>query len=247
MRTRVLAVLVFIAAASLGFVSSASAHVEIEPDTAAPDTVVRFSFVVPNERPTEATVKLTMQLPPDHPLPFVSVRPTPGWTVTVTKQPLDEATQVEGHSASDAVSTITWEGGRIEPDQYEVFEVDMGPLPTGVDVLYFPAIQTYANGEEVAWIERPSASVPEPPLPAPALSLTGTAPSADAAAESAAPAATDSDGDDSSNALAGLALGVGIVALVVGVIAIGRTFGRKPPTRSSTSSRRAAGYSGEAK
>lgn len=220
------AVLVFVVVGTAG---AAGAHVTVEPETAAPETVVRLSFVVPNERPTEATVKVQVQLSKDDPLPYVSVRPTPGWTATVEKAAATETAEVEGHSTgSETVSSITWEGGRIEPDQYQVFEVEMGPMPTGVDELFFPAIQTYANGEEVAWIERPTASVPDPPLPAPVLKLSATTSADGASSDTAATSDTSSDDDsDSSNVLAGLALGVGIVALVIGVIGLGRTLGRR--------------------
>ena len=69
------------------------------------------------------------------------------------------------------MSEISWTGGEIKPGEFDEFEVSVGPLPEDADELFFPAIQIYSNGDEVAWIEKPAADGEEPELPAPELKL----------------------------------------------------------------------------
>ena len=61
---------------------------------------------------------------------------------------------------------MTWEGGRIEPGQFEEFQVQVGPLPDAAgSTLAFPAVQTYDTVTSCAgstrWCRgRPSPSTP---------------------------------------------------------------------------------------
>ena len=66
--------------ALLATAPAASAHVTI-PDPGEKGGFSIVTFSVPNERPDAGTTTVEVQLPPDHPLPFVSVQPKPGWTV----------------------------------------------------------------------------------------------------------------------------------------------------------------------
>ncbi|MFN8041211.1 MAG: YcnI family protein [Acidimicrobiales bacterium] len=221
----------------------ALAHVTVEPPAVAPGSFATVAFRVPNERPDHGTVKVRVKLPEDTPIASVSLRQTPGWTATVEKfRPT--ASAGTGNQPIEAVSTITWEGGRIGPDEFQDFEVSMGPIPTGVDRLYFPTIQIYDGGEEVAWIEKPT-NGQEPSLPAPSLQVTAdpaaviaardahgaavapegatatsakasTAPSVVAAATPAVAASSDS----TSTALASVGLGVAVVAFGLALAAL---------------------------
>jgi uncharacterized protein YcnI len=206
-------------------IGTASAHVSIEPATAQRGSFTTLTFRVPNELSDSATTRLRVQLPPDHPMTSVLVRPVPGWTVTLEKQ--GPTAGQEGNQV-ETVSVITWEGGRIEPGYYENFEVTLGPLPDTGEVLYFPAIQYYDNGTEVPWIERPSADGTEPEAPAPELILVGTgaegardahgqstetASSNGATLDENASTSTEAD-SSSSTAIASISLGVAAVALL---------------------------------
>lgn len=204
----------------------ASAHVTVQPPTAAQGSYAKLTFRVPNERPDAATVKLAVQLPPDHPFASVSVKPLDGWTAEVTKTTLAQPIPREsGAPLTEAVSTITWTGGRIEPGQFQEFEVSVGPLPTDTTTLAFPAIQTYSSGEEVAWIQIPQAGQAEPQRPAPTLTLTAAAASGD----SHGSAATDSHGSSSATETASISSagtsssdskGLAIAGVVLGGIAV---------------------------
>ena len=61
--------------------------------------------------------------------------------------------QTDNGQVTEAVSEITWTGGTIAPGQFDDFEVSVGPLPSDVDVLLFPAVQTYSDGTTVSWIQ----------------------------------------------------------------------------------------------
>ena len=155
--------------------SQASAHVTI--DTLGPvsqGSFAKIGFSVPNERDDAGTVVLSVQLPQDEPLAFVSVQPMPGWEISTTTRTLEEPLEGEGQSITEVVDTVTWTATgdtQIAPGQFELFWISAGPMPTDVTELAFPAVQTYSSGEEVAWIEETTEGAAEPERPAPTLQL----------------------------------------------------------------------------
>ncbi len=204
--------------------SAASAHVTI--NTLGPVTKGSFAklgFSVPNERDDAGTVKVSVQLPTDHPLAFVSVQPVPGWDITTTTRKLEQPLEGEGSSITEVVDTITWTATgdtQIAPGQFQLFWISAGQMPTDADTLTFPAIQTYSSGEEVPWIETAGGGA-EPEHPAPSVQLVA----ADSAATPAAVTPTD-DSDSSSDTLAIVALivgGVGLVAAIAALVLARRT------------------------
>lgn len=211
----------------------AAAHVTVSPSTAAEGSFSVLTFRVPNEKSDASTVKLAVKLPTDTPFAFVSVKPVPGWTVETTTETLATPITSEGESITEAVSTVTWSGGAIEPGQFQEFAISVGPVPD-VESLTFPAVQTYSDGEEVAWIQIAEPGQPEPDRPAPELTVTAAAADGDHHDDTGSTATTEagggadeaavseSDHDDSSNALAITALVVGGVALFVSVVALVR-------------------------
>lgn len=148
-----------------------SAHVTVAPSQLAAGSFDELTFRCPNERPSAATTQLVLQLPQANPIPFVSVRPIPGWHTTVTKRKLAQAIHGTHGDITTVVDTITWTGGPIRPGEYQDFAILAGPMPRGVQTLTFKAIQTYSNGEIVRWIELRSPGEPEPAHPAPTLHL----------------------------------------------------------------------------
>jgi uncharacterized protein YcnI len=152
--------------------TSALAHVTVNPREATQGRYAKLAFRVPNERDNAGTTKLEVNLPADHPFASVSVRPQPGWTYSVEKTQLAAPIKVHDNEISEAVSKITWTGGVIKPNEFNEFEVSVGPLPSDVDSLTFKALQTYDNGEVVRWIEEETPGGAEPERPAPVLKLT---------------------------------------------------------------------------
>ncbi|MFF7948015.1 YcnI family protein [Streptomyces griseorubiginosus] len=204
------------AAALLTAAGVASAHVTVHPDSyakGATDGVL--SFRVPDESDTAGTTKVQLFLPTDHPLLGVLVSPHDGWTATVTDTKLRTPVKTDDGTITDAVSEITWTGGKIAPGHYEDFDVAFGQLPDDTADLTFKTLQTYSDGKVVRWIEEAAKGDEEPENPAPVLKLTSATASGTATRSPAAtPATTKASASDST------ARGLGAAGLVVGVLGL---------------------------
>lgn len=195
----------------LAVTGSAYAHVTAQPNTATQGGYSKIAFRVPNEEDGASTVKLEVTLPADHPVASVETRAVPGWTAEIEKTKLATPLKSDDGPITEAVSKITWTGGRIAPDNFEEFEVSLGPLPTDTDKLVFKAVQTYDNGDVVRWIDTSAPGGAEPEHPAPTVKLTPKA--ADTATAITPTAATSSTSDSA------LPLVFGIVGIVIGLAA----------------------------
>ncbi|WP_030314023.1 YcnI family protein [Streptomyces sp. NRRL B-3229] len=204
------------AAALLTAAGVASAHVTVHPDSyakGATDGVL--SFRVPDESDTTSTTKVQLFLPTDHPLLGVLVSPHDGWTATVTDTKLKTPVKTDDGTITDAVSEITWTGGKIAPGHYEDFDVAFGQLPDDTAELSFKTLQTYSDGKVVRWIEEAAKGDEEPENPAPVLKLTSATNSGTATKSPAAtPSTTKASASDST------ARGLGAAGLVVGVLGL---------------------------
>lgn len=159
-------------AAALGAAPAASAHVTVNPGEATKGGFAKLSFRVPNERDNAGTTKIEVSFPEGQPIAHLSVRPQAGWTVTVQKAKLDQPIRTDrGDTLTEVVSRITWQGGLINPGEFEEFEVSGGPLSEQADRMVFKAVQTYSSGEVVRWIEEATPGGEEPDKPAPVLRL----------------------------------------------------------------------------
>lgn len=216
---------------------AASAHVTISPDRADAGGWTYATFRVPTESDTASTTRLVVHLPTDTPFTSVSYQPAPGWSGDVTTATLPKPVEVSGNTVTEAPTEITFtatDGGTL-PGQFQTFLVALGPVPdTGHLVL--PATQTYSDGTVVEWKATPEEVAADDALkPAPVLWVNDTPP-ADAHSHSDGAATPDADehadgaAHASGEAGSGVALGLGIAALVVGAagvlvgaVAIGRT------------------------
>jgi uncharacterized protein YcnI len=240
-RSSVLAAAAMAVAAIAGFAPAAWAHVTVNPNEAPKGGFTKISFRVPNERDNSGTTKLEVSFPPDHPIASVSVRPLPGWTYTVTNEKLAQPIKSDDGDVTEAVSKITWTGGPIKPGEFQEFDVSLGPLPTDVDQLVFKALQTYASGEVVRWIEEAQPGAAEPANPAPVLKLTAasstgtdtasttsTMPPPAAVQKGQVPAADAASRHDVESARRFGVIGIilGAIGLLAGIAAFAR--GRRP-------------------
>jgi periplasmic copper chaperone A len=152
---------------------AAGAHVTVKPSSAPQGGFEILSFSVPNESDDANTVTLVVELPTRQPIPFVSVQPKPGWTVTPERTTLAKPVKGEGGDITEAVTRVTWTAtdGGLEPGQFDLFTISAGPLPKAKK-LTFKALQTYSDGETVSWIQEAVKGAPEPERPAPTLTLT---------------------------------------------------------------------------
>jgi periplasmic copper chaperone A len=155
----------------------ASGHVTVSSPDAAPGGFGKLVFRVPNESDSATTIKVQVQLPTDTPFASVSTKPMPGWTIDAEPTKLPEPVDVNGATVTEAVTSVTWTAetaAGIAPEQFDEFEVSVGPFPEDVDAMSFPATQTYDDGEVVRWSQPvdPNASeAQEPEHPAPTLEL----------------------------------------------------------------------------
>jgi uncharacterized protein YcnI len=238
--TRRAAVLLATAAVSLvAAASAAEAHVTVNPNTEPQGGYAKVSFRVPNEEANASTTSLEVDIPVDHPIASVSVRPVPGWTATTTTSRLATPVKTGDGDVAQAVSKIVWTGGKIDPGQFQEFDVSLGPLPKDTDKIVFKALQTYSDGNVVRWIDIQQPGQPEPDHPAPVLHLTpasatgtGTGTNTGANAGTTAPTTAPSlslAADANTNANAKSASGssdtaartLGIAGLGIGVLGFG--------------------------
>ncbi|GHE60219.1 uncharacterized protein YcnI [Streptomyces sp. 2132.2] len=204
---------------------TAFAHVSVQPGDAAKGGYATINFKVPNERDNASTTQLEVNFPVDQPLTSVMPQDIPGWTVTVEKSKLDKPLTVHGKQVNEAVTKVTWSGGKIEPGKFQQFPVSVGKLPDNADQMVFKAIQTYDNNEVVRWIEETKAGAAEPQNPAPVLKLTAAPAADDHHDDKNAPAAKDDKGHDeaaeSTSDTTARALGVAGIVVGLGGVAFG--------------------------
>ncbi len=215
----------------LALAGPASAHVTVQGPGATQGGFTKFTFRVPTEKDV-ATTKIEIAFPAEHPIASLRVKPHPGWTASLTKGKPAQPLEAFGSPVTEVVQRITWTAAPgskgIAPDEFDEFEVSAGPLPE-TDTLTFKALQTYADGEVVRWIEEPAAGGEEPEHPAPTLKLAAATDSSSASAPAspqAAPAALtsskDTDNGGDGNGLSIAALVVSGLALLTGLAALRR-------------------------
>jgi uncharacterized protein YcnI len=206
--------------AALVGAAPALAHVSAQPGTAEEGSYSVVAMRVPTESDTAGTVKLQVTLPTDHPITSVRTTPRAGWTATMTRTPLNPPVDVNGRAVTEAISAVTWTadpGVRIGPGEFADFPLSLGPLPTGIDRLVLPAVQTYDDGEVVAWDQPPAADGSEPERPAPVVTLTPATSDAAPVAAALPPAASATDNtDNTARWLGGGGLLLGALGLGVG-------------------------------
>lgn len=219
------------AATVLLFAGPALAHITVTPSSAPAGSATELTFRVPNEEAKAFTVKVDIQIPTDHPIAQLLVKPVPGWTATVQTITLSKPITTDDGTFNQAVSEVIWSGGKILPGQFQDFSISADPLPTGISQETFKALQTYSNGDIVRWIDVSQPGQPAPGHPAPVLTLTTTskAPASTATAAShtgTATAASASSSDGLSRVLAVAALIVGLLACLLALMGSRRS--RRP-------------------
>jgi uncharacterized protein YcnI len=217
------------AAAVMVLAAPAFAHVTVSPEEAVKGSDAVLTFNVPNEMDNANTTQLEISFPTDHPIADASILPVPGWTATVNKVPVTKAIKTDSGSVTEAVGSITWTGGAIEPGQFQEFTVSVG-LPDDASSLVFKALQTYDDGTIVRWIELTPAGGEEPEHPAPVLTLTAAKRDTGATSTSATlPKDVATTGDvDSAKTVGIIGIVLGALGLIVAIVALVR----RPKTAS---------------
>ncbi|SHG91752.1 YcnI family protein [Geodermatophilus nigrescens] len=222
-------------AALLATAGVASAHVTVSSQDAAAGGYGKLTFRVPNESDTASTVAVRISVPEEAAMASLRAMPVPGWTVSTTRAQLAEPLESHGQEITEYVSVVEFraeEGQGIGPGEFLEFALSGGPFPDADEVSY-PAVQTYSDGTEAAWIE-PTVGGEEPEYPAPVLTLAGAA-AADGDGGGDAPTtdvAEASASGDGGSGTATTALVLGVVGAVTGIagLALAWTTRRRTPT-----------------
>jgi uncharacterized protein len=201
---------------AIGLAVPAFAHVEVSGTDTTQGGYGVLTFRVPSESDTASTTELRVTLPDDNPILSASVQPKPGWTATVTKKKLTTPQKDDdGNEVTEYASVVDWKADNpqaaIPPEQFDMFNLSVGPLPKAPSVS-FPAQQFYGDGSTVNWNEKAAQGQAEPEHPSPTLTLAASDESATPASAAPTPeaAAAPSSGPT----------WPGVVGLVVAVIAV---------------------------
>ncbi|HET6499514.1 MAG TPA: YcnI family protein [Amycolatopsis sp.] len=201
----------------------ASAHVTAnvygnQPQQGGSGTIV---FRVPNEEENAGTVGVEVDFKPEYGISSVRYQPIPGWTAQVTTThlatPVHDGRNLE---VTDPVTKIVWTaqpGGGLATgaDQFQDFEINASNLPSNVDELVLPAIQTYSDGKVVDWNQPTPPGGQEPDNPAPTVRLAAASATSDGDGSAAAAAPAPGDNTDTT------ARWLGGAGLVVGALGLG--------------------------
>jgi uncharacterized protein len=209
-------------AAVLVAAGAASAHVEVSGIGVTQGGYGVLTFRVPSESDTLSTTEIDITFPKNTPIASVSLQPKAGWTGKITTAKLGTPITTDDGTVDSYVSRVTFTAddaaSAIPPQQFELFNLSVGPLPT-TPTVSFPTLQHYSDGSTVDWSER-SADGTEPEHPAPVLVL----PAGAAAPQTAAPGEAETPSTASGTGWTGIAgLVAGVLALIVSVIAFVRT------------------------
>jgi uncharacterized protein YcnI len=169
-RTRVPAVVAGLAGLAVA-APAAQAHVTLNPRSVTANSFARVDVRVPNERDEAGTRSVVVHFP--HGFYSASYRRVWGWTAKVSMRKLATPVKSDDGDITEEVSKVTWrplsKSDWIMPGQFEEFGLSMRFPNAPGSTLYFPARQTYGNGEVVNWSGGASSETPAP-------SVTVTAP-----------------------------------------------------------------------
>lgn len=215
------------AAALVAFASPAAAHVTVSPGEASADGFATVTFTVGHGCEDSPTTSVSVTIPDgiDATTPGVN----PGWAIERETAPLDDAdASGEPDEATERVATVTWTaepGNALPSDELTFFAMSVRMPDDAGETLYFPVVQTCEEGT-ARWIEIPEGD-DEPEFPAPGVVLTastgghggGDASETEDENVDTSSLATSSD-VDGIRTLAIVAIAVGAVGIVLGVIAL---------------------------
>lgn len=153
------------AMAAFALPTAAQAHVTVNPKSVSAGTFQVLGVRVPNERDDASTTKVELRLP--HGFTFLSYEPQPGWSVKLLQRKLDRPIEVFGEPVDREFAKVVFRGsrsglGKIRPGQFREFRLSTLVPGKAGDVLTFPALQTYGDGQVVRWTGAPDADHPAP-------------------------------------------------------------------------------------
>lgn len=232
-RTKRAAAVIAATASLMAFgLGAASAHVGVTPESTMEGGYTELTFSVPNESETAGTNKIKVELPTDTPFTSVRAKPVPGWTAEVVTSELPKPVEVQGTTVTEAPTAVVWtaeDGNAIQQEQYQTFSISVGTLPEAGTTVMLPTAQHYTDGEVRNWAQPAVEGEEEPESPAPSFVTTAAdasgghhAPETASATENSE-AASATSADTTGQTLGWVALGIGVLGLIVGLAALVRT------------------------
>lgn len=156
------------AAALFALSGAAFAHASLEQKEAAIGATTKITRRVPHGCDGEATNAVRIEIPEG----FYAVKPMPktGWDLSIEKGAYEMPYDNHGTRMTEGVRAVTWSGGDLPDAYYDEFTIRgaVGPQLSAGETLYFPAVQTCANGTS-DWTDTSGSH--DVPNPAPALTL----------------------------------------------------------------------------
>jgi uncharacterized protein YcnI len=144
----------------------ARAHSTADPSEGAAGDYLRTAFRVTHGCKGSATTAVTIRIPEG----VLQAKPMPkaGWTIETKTRSLDTPVDSgHGFKIREAVTEVTWSGGRLENAHFDEFVLSMRlPNKPGA-TLYFPMVQTCEKGSN-NWTGIPAAGQKWGDLPEPA-------------------------------------------------------------------------------
>ncbi|SES35446.1 hypothetical protein SAMN04490244_1123 [Tranquillimonas rosea] len=157
------------AAAALFAVSGATfAHATLEQTEAAIGATTKVTLRVPHGCDGAATSAVRIEIPEG----FYSVKPMPkaDWELSTETGAYETPYDNHGTEMTEGVRAVTWSGGDLPDGYYDEFTIrgTVGSQLAAGETLFFPALQTCANGT-ANWTDTSGSH--DVPNPAPSLSL----------------------------------------------------------------------------
>jgi uncharacterized protein YcnI len=158
--------------------AAASAHVSFHPNAIPQGSFVTTDLRVPNEEDSADVTSIRVKLP-DGVLDAEGAPPA-GWSFSAKTKKLARPIRTDDGTVTSTVTEVDFTGGRIKPGEFQNFPIAIG-LPDAAkqgQVVGFPTLQGYSNGDVVRWIGSPSDDKPAPTIDvtapgAAALDVTG--------------------------------------------------------------------------
>ncbi len=141
---------------------AASAHATLAQAQAEIGATSKFTLRVPHGCDGQATHTVRLKIPEG----VYNVKPMPkaGWDLATETGAYATPYMNHGTEMTEGVRTVTWSGGHLEDGWYDEFTVRgaVGPDVAPDSTLYFPAVQTCADGT-VDWTDTSGAQgLPNP-------------------------------------------------------------------------------------
>jgi uncharacterized protein YcnI len=238
MRRRIAFVLA--ATALLAFPAGARAHVSLHPNVVPAGANATVDLRVPNEQESAKTTKVAVQFPPG----FLDVVTgyIPGWSAEVKTEKLATPVKTDEGTVDSQVTEVTWTADStadgLPPERFLNFPFLTAFPDQAGQVLTFKTVQTYSNGDVSRWIGTPDSESPAPtldvttaggalqdvagsetgpPLPSKLAAATG------GATVTASKTTVVKQSSGASKGLGIAALIAGLVGILLGAVALGRS------------------------